>query len=178
SSPLAGLGENYPILSDLAGGIDVPETLERAIEGTISDSGEVLDSASPALRSIRSRIRSLNNRVRDTLDSIIRSSQWGKILQDQVVSIRNGRFVVPVRAEMRSQASGIVHDQSGSGATLFIEPMAVVELNNEIRTAVAQEEAEVERILLELSGRVGAAGDRLDITLASLGRVDFIMARG
>ncbi len=175
---LAGLGENYPILSDLAGGIDVPETLERAIEGTISDSGEVLDSASPALRSIRSRIRSLNNRVRDTLDSIIRSSQWGKILQDQVVSIRNGRFVVPVRAEMRSQASGIVHDQSGSGATLFIEPMAVVELNNEIRTAVAQEEAEVERILLELSGRVGAAGDRLDITLASLGRVDFIMARG
>lgn len=175
---LAGLGENYPILSDIAGGIDVPETLERAIEGTISDSGEVLDSASPALRSIRSRIRSLNNRVRDTLDSIIRSSQWGKILQDQVVSIRNGRFVVPVRAEMRSQASGIVHDQSGSGATLFIEPMAVVELNNEIRTAVAQEEAEVERILLELSGRVGAAGDRLDITLASLGRVDFIMARG
>lgn len=175
---LAALGEAYPTLSDAARGIDVPEALERAIEEAISESGEVLDRASPALRSIRSRIRSLNSRVRDTLDSIIRSPQWGRILQDPVVSIRNGRFVVPVRAEMRSHASGIVHDQSGSGATLFIEPMVVVELNNEIRAAVAQEEAEVERILMELSGRVGAARDRLDITLATLGRVDFIMARG
>ena len=85
--------------------------------------------------------------------------------------------MVPVRAEMRSHASGL-YDQSGSGATLFIEPMVVVELNNEIRSAVAQEEAEVERILMELSGRVGAARDRLDITLATLGRVDFIVARG
>jgi DNA mismatch repair protein MutS2 len=175
---LAALGEAYPVLSDAARGIDVPEALERAIEEAISESGEVLDRASPALRGIRSRIRSLNSRVRDTLDSIIRSAQWGKILQDPIVSIRNGRFVVPVRAEMRSQASGIVHDQSGSGATLFIEPMVVVDLNNEIRAAVAQEEAEVERILMELSGRVGAARDRLDITLATLGRVDFVMARG
>jgi len=175
---LAALGEAYPVLSDAARGIDVPEALERAIEEAISESGEVLDRASPALRSIRSRIRSLNSRVRDTLDSIIRSPQWGKILQDPVVSIRNGRFVVPVRAEMRSHASGIVHDQSGSGATLFIEPMVVVELNNEIRSAVAQEEAEVERILMDLSGRVGAARDRLEMTMATLGRVDFIMARG
>lgn len=175
---LVGLGESYPILCDAAGGIDVPEGLEQAIESAISESGEVLDSASPALRSLRSRIRALNNRVRDTLDSIIRSSEWGKILQDQLVSIRNGRFVVPVRAEMRSSARGIVHDQSGSGATLFVEPMAVVELNNEIRAAAAQEEAEVERILLELSARVGAVGDRLGVTLAALGRIDFIMARG
>ena len=175
---LSALGEAYPVLSDAARGIDVPEALERAIEEAISESGEVLDRASPALRSIRSRIRSLNSRVRDTLDSIIRSPQWGKILQDPVVSIRNGRFVVPVRAEMRSHASGIVHDQSGSGATLFIEPMVVVELNNEIRSAVAMEEAEVERILMELSGRVGAARDRLEMTMATLGRVDFIMARG
>ena len=171
---LAALGEAYPTLSDAARGIDVPEALERAIEEAISESGEVLDRASPALRSIRSRIRSLNSRVRDTLDSIIRSPQWGRILQDPVVSIRNGRFVVPVRAEMRSHASGIVHDQSGSGATLFIEPMAVVELNNEIRAAVAQEEAEVERILTELSGREAAATG----LTPGRGPGGFIMARG
>ncbi len=128
-----------PILSDAARNIDTFSDLEQAISRAISESGEVMDSASPALRSIRSRIRSLNAKVRDNLDSIIRSPQWSRLLQDPVVSIRNGRFVVPVRAEMRSQVPGIVHDQSASGATVFIEPMPVVELNNELRQAISQE---------------------------------------
>jgi DNA mismatch repair protein MutS2 len=175
---LLELSPEYPAFRDAAGGIEVFPDLEQAITGAISDAGEVMDSASPALRSIRARIRALNNKVRDTLESIIRSPEWGKMLQDPVVSIRNGRFVVPVKAEMRSHVPGMVHDQSASGATVFIEPMAVVELNNDLRQAVSQEEAEVARILLELSEKVAAAADRLDRTLSTLGWVDFVMARG
>lgn len=175
---LSSLGPEYPILSDAARNIDTFSDLEQAISRAISESGEVMDSASPALRSIRSRIRSLNAKVRDNLDSIIRSPQWSRLLQDPVVSIRNGRFVVPVRAEMRSQVPGIVHDQSASGATVFIEPMPVVELNNELRQAISQEEVEVDRVLTELSARVGYAGERLRMTLDAIGYVDFLKAKG
>lgn len=175
---LSGLGPEYPILSDAAGNIDTFSELEQVMSRAISESGEVMDSASPALRSIRSRIRSLNAKVRDNLDSIIRSPQWSRLLQDPIVSIRNGRFVVPVRAEMRSQVPGIVHDQSASGATVFIEPMPVVELNNELRQAISQEEAEVDRVLAELSAKVGYAGERLRMTLDAIGYVDFLKAKG
>lgn len=175
---LTELGEGFPVMTDTAMGIEPLPKLEQLISGAISESAEVMDSASSELRSARVKIRALNNKIRDTLDSIVRSQQWSKILQDPVVSLRNGRFVVPVRSEMRSQAPGIVHDQSSSGATLFIEPMAVVELNNQLRQAVAVEEAEIERILLELSNAVGDQAEKIERTLQALGAIDFIMARG
>ncbi|MEA4882501.1 MAG: endonuclease MutS2 [Clostridia bacterium] len=175
---LAELGPDYPILVDAAAGIETFGDLEHAIGAAISDSGDVLDSASSALRSIRLKIRNLNSKVRETLDSIVRSPEWGKLLQDPVVSIRNGRFVVPIRSEMRGQVSGIVHDQSASGATVFMEPMSVLELNNDLRQAIAEEEAEIERILADLSSRVAAMGDRFTRTLEAVGRIDFMVGRG
>ncbi|MGI6539978.1 MAG: endonuclease MutS2 [Bacillota bacterium] len=175
---LGSLGPEYPVLADAAADIGTFGDLEQAISRAISESGEVMDSASSALRSIRSKIRSLNAKVRDNLDSMVRSPQWSRLLQDPIVSIRNGRFVVPVRAEMRSQVPGIVHDQSASGATVFVEPMPVVELNNELRQAISQEEAEVERVLSELSAKVGSQCEQLRLTLDAIGNIDFIMAKG
>ncbi|NLM65107.1 MAG: endonuclease MutS2, partial [Firmicutes bacterium] len=172
------LGDGFPILVDMAAGIEPLSRLEDAIASAISESAEVMDSASPVLRSIRTKIRSINNRIRDTLDSIVKSAQWSKVLQDPVVSLRNGRFVVPVKAEMRGQAPGIVHDQSSSGATVFIEPMAVVELNNQLRQAVAAEEAEVERILSELSSAVAEQSPKIRRTLEAIAAIDYTMARG
>ncbi len=175
---VAALGPEYPIMVDMAGGIETMPRLEDAIATAISESAEVLDSASPALRSARVKIRSINNKIRDTLDSIVKSAQWSKLLQDPVVSLRNGRFVVPVKSEMRSQASGIVHDQSSSGATLFIEPMAIVELNNQLRQAVAVEEAEIERILTELSAAVAEQAAKIVRTLRAVTQIDYAMAKG
>lgn len=175
---ISTLGPGYPILLDMAAGIDTMPRLEDAILTAISESAEVLDSASPELRSARGKIRSINSKIRDTLDSIVRSPQWSKVLQDPVVSLRNGRFVVPVKSEMRGQAAGIVHDQSSSGATLFIEPMAIVELNNQLRQAMAVEEAEVERILMELSAAVAEQSARISRTLTAVTEIDYTMAKG
>jgi DNA mismatch repair protein MutS2 len=175
---VSALGPDYPILMDMAAGIETMPRLEDAIANAISETAEVLDSASSELRAARVKIRSINNKIRDTLDSIVRSPQWSKVLQDPVVSLRNGRFVVPVKSEMRGQAAGIVHDQSSSGATLFIEPMAVVELNNQLRQAVAAEEAEIERILTELSAAVAEQSTKIIRTLRAVTEIDYTMAKG
>ena len=115
----------------------------------------VLDDASPDLRRLRNLLRTLQNRVRDKLDSLIHGGEHQKHLQEALVTVRNGRYVIPVKQEYKANFPGIVHDQSASGATVFIEPMAVVELNNQLRTAEAEEEEEVHRVLSTLSGLVG-----------------------
>ena len=134
-------------------------TLEKRIASVFVSEEEVSDTASDTLMSIRRKIRSAGSRIRETLDKMIRSSTYQKALQENLVTMRDGRYVLPVKAEYKSTVSGLVHDTSSSGATLFIEPMAVVEANNEIRVLQSQEKAEIERILAELSALCGEQAD-------------------
>lgn len=175
---LSEQGETLTILPEWGGRLAAFPGLEREIERCIADNGEVNDSASPKLHSLRSQIKVFQNRVRDKLDSIVRSSENGKYLQDPIVTVRNERYVIPVKQEYRSLFPGIVHDQSASGATLFIEPMSVVELNNQLRVVESQEVEEVERILTELSGRVKEVQQPLTNAVAILARLDLAFAKG
>ncbi len=133
--------------------------LEERITTAIVSEEEMSDHASVALADIRRKKRSASGRVREQLDKMIRSSAYQKYLQESIVTIRAGRFVVPVRAECRGEVPGLVHDTSASGSTLFVEPMGVVEANNEIRMLESKEQAEIERILTELSVETGGFAD-------------------
>ena len=170
-------GEIFPLLKDIGSRMGQFVLLEKLISEAISDSGEVLDSASPALRLLRNKVKTLNNRIKDVLDNMIRSSETTKHLQESLVSMRNGRFVIPVKSEFKNQIPGIIHDQSASGATVFIEPMSVVEANNDLRQAIAAEETEVARILAELTNRVAEFSDSINDTVNCLGQLDFIFGR-
>src|SRR5690606_14915445 len=121
------------------------------IKNSIDDHGVVMDGASDKLRAIRQQLRSTELRIREKLEGIIRSSSAQKTLSDAIITIRNDRYVIPVKQEYRSTYAGIVHDQSSSGATLFIEPQSVVDLNNVLQEARVKEKQEIERILQELS---------------------------
>lgn len=119
--------------------------LEEKINTTVVSEEEIADAASPALHDIRRKMRAASARVRDQLDKLVRSPAYQKLLQDPIVTIRGGRFVVPVKAEHRGEVPGLVHDTSASGATVFVEPMGVVEANNELKVLASREEAEIER---------------------------------
>src|SRR5690606_29682711 len=121
--------------------------LERELERCLDEHGELKDSASPTLARIRSEIARTANRIREKMDNIIKSPQFQVMLQDNLITMRRERFVVPVKSEYRNQFKGIVHDQSASGMTLFMEPLAVVHLNNRLSELEAEEEQEIYRIL-------------------------------
>ncbi|MBQ4071320.1 MAG: endonuclease MutS2 [Clostridia bacterium] len=129
-------------------------TLEDSITRAIISEDIIADEASPALAEIRRKIRATNNRIKDTLQSYVGGARL-KYLQENIVTMRNGRYVVPVKAEYRNELKGLVHDTSSSGATLFVEPMAVVEANNELKTLTSEEEHEIDRILAALSAECG-----------------------
>ncbi|MDR7865207.1 MAG: endonuclease MutS2 [Sporomusaceae bacterium] len=166
-----------PHLEETAAAISVFRSLESAIEDTISDQGAVLDSASPELARIRREIRVTQSRVKEKLDHIIHSGEYQKLLQDAIVTIRGDRYVIPVKQEYRHAFPGIVHDQSASGATVFIEPMSVVNLNNDLKQLMAAEINEIERILRHLTAQVAAAADPLLETCRALGQIDFAFAK-
>ncbi|GAE30154.1 endonuclease MutS2 [Halalkalibacter hemicellulosilyticus] len=156
----------------------VPLTdIEKSIKQCIDDHGGVLDTASPTLRTIRQQVKSYESAVRSKLENTIRSSSMQKMLSDAIITIRNDRFVIPVKQEYRSSFGGIVHDQSASGATLFIEPQAVVTINNQLREAKSKEEREIERILTELTGQVAEVAQELLENVSILGELDFIFAK-
>ncbi|HZK18400.1 MAG TPA: endonuclease MutS2 [Clostridia bacterium] len=169
--------DRYPLLADLASGLESFATLEKDILKSISPSGEVLDEASPALSQIRRKSVRLQEKIRERLEHIIRSPQYMKYLQDPIVTIREGRYVIPVKQEYRSSVPGIIHDQSASGATLFVEPMGIVDSNNEVRRLGAEEKLEIQRILKAFSIRVQAIAESLDNITKTLGYLDFIMAK-
>jgi len=143
-------------LDALFGGISANKYLEEAIGNVVLSEDRVADHASPALADIRRKIRVQESNVRARLESMTRSSAYSKFLQESLVTMRGGRFVVPVKAEYRGEIPGLVHDASASGATVFVEPMAVVEANNEIKVLQGKEREEIERILAELSLLAGS----------------------
>lgn len=165
------------LLFNLSDALSEQKTLEDAIKRCIDDSAEVLDSASPELASIRRELRGGEVRIREKLDAMIRSSSVSKMLQDQLITIRGDRFVIPVKAEYRAHFGGIVHDQSGSGATLFIEPESIVAMNNKLRETRLREEREIEVILQKLTALVGEQAELLLYDGDVLGQLDFIFAK-
>ncbi|GGA38211.1 endonuclease MutS2 [Paenibacillus physcomitrellae] len=176
---LAALHEDEPIpmLFQLTEDLSDQKALEDAIKRCIDDNAEVLDTASPALAQIRRELRGGEGRIREKLDTMIRSSNVSKMLQDQLITIRNDRFVIPVKAEYRSYFGGIVHDQSGSGATLFIEPESIVAMNNKLRETRLAEEREIEVILQKLTALVGEQSELLFYDCEVLAELDFIFAK-
>src|SRR5690625_23062 len=169
------LDEELPILRSLANQISHLKELEREIKSCIDDRGQMLDSASEKLRGLRSAMRTFEGRVREKLDQIIRSKS--SMLSDAIVTIRNNRYVLPVKQEHRGSIGGIVHDQSASGQTLFIEPKSVVDLNNQLQETVAKEELEIERILRVLSESIASKKEYLTENVLTLGEIDFIFSR-
>jgi len=169
--------ETYPLLGKIGAALDYYNTIENNIFTAILPGAEVSDSASGALAAIRRKLSRTRGSVKEQLEKLTRSAAFQKYLQDPIVTIREDRYVVPVKLEYRSQVRGIVHDQSSSGATIFIEPMAVIEPNNEIRRLQVEEKEEIIKILRDLSGQVGAAADSIRLSLEGLGHLEFIMAK-
>ena len=157
--------------------LDAAPALAERIARSIDDVGEILDSASAELGAIRKRLRTAQDRVRERLNAMLRSSAMAGIIGEPIVTVRAGRYVIPIRAEAKGRVKGIVHDQSASGATLFVEPLTVVELNNTWTEAALAEEREEERILEELSRLVEDHAEALRDSLAALARADVWMAR-
>ena len=151
--------------------------VEEEIFRCILAEDEIADAASPRLNALRRQIRSCNDRVRDKLNGMLHSASMKTYLQEPIITVRNGRYVLPVRQEYRSMVPGLLHDQSGSGATLFIEPMAVVEIGNELKRMQSEEQEEILRILSALTQMVAPEADALLQTLEIMAELDCIFAR-
>lgn len=172
-----GKAGNYPALSEIAQGIIECPKLVTEIERCISNQGEVLDSASPTLARVRRQLAVARDRVLEKLSRLLTSPDAAGYLQEPIITQRGGRYVVPIKAEYRGRMQGIVHDQSASGATLFVEPLAIVDLGNQWREHQLEEQREVERILRELTTLVAAHGTEIQGTVAALARLDLAFAK-
>jgi len=170
-------GWRGPHLEAIRDELDPAPELGARITRSLDEAGEILDAASQELAAIRRRLRTSQDRVRERLNAMLRSSALAGVIGEPIVTVRAGRYVIPVRAEAKGRVKGIVHDQSSSGATLFIEPLSVVELNNAWTEATLAEQAEEERILEALSRDVEARAEALRASLAALARADLWMAR-
>ncbi|MCL1905542.1 MAG: endonuclease MutS2, partial [Clostridiales bacterium] len=169
---------SYPITGGLGHSLTVLKSVESAVEKSIGADGQVLDSASDRLNQLRRRMRVASERVKERLEHIIRNASTSKYLQDALVTMREGRYVVPVKQEYRAQIPGVTHDVSASGATLFIEPLAVLELNNELAALSREEESEIAAILRGLSLLLSGFSAELTADLNLLTELDFIFAKG
>ena len=170
--------EEAPALAEYGASMQDFSRLEKQLNSAISDKGEIKDSASTKLAGLRTGIFVAKKRVKEKLDTILHDPNNQKYFQDQLVTMREERYVIPVKQEYKFNFPGIVHDQSASGATLFIEPMAVVNLNNDIKKYMLEEQQEMERILRTLSENVAANAEALDTSLGILAQLDLISAKG
>jgi len=165
-----------PELSSLLKGFHPHKEIISSIERAVEPNGEITDSASPQLSLIRKRIRVIKGRLKDKLASIMTSSLGRNILQEPFVTLRDGRFVLPVKQEEKGRMKGVIHDRSASGATLFIEPLTAVNMNNQLRELLSEEKGEEERILRELADNLRAKLDELEEELGLLGEIDLLWA--
>lgn len=169
--------EKPGLLSMMANRLAAHRSIEEEIARCILSEDEIADNASPELARIRRQMRITNERMRDKLNAMIKSTAYQKYLQEPIITVRNGRFALPVKAEFRTQISGLVHDQSGSGATLFIEPAAAVELGNELRRLQSEEQVEIGRILAGLTALLDPVAEELYASLNILGTLDVIFSK-
>jgi DNA mismatch repair protein MutS2 len=170
------LRESMPMLANIAARLSDLRGMEQDINHAIDPGGEIRDDASPKLHQVRRDLRIAQDRLLSQLQSLLHAMRSS--LTDGVITQRNGRYVLPVRSDERGRVKGIVHDQSASGATLFIEPMPIVEAGNRIRGLEAEERHEIERILRELSNRVAIHHEEIDASVASLAELDLHLAKG
>ena len=164
-------------IKPLISGIYIDNELENSIYESILGENEVSDNASSALKSIRQSIRNCNDRIRQKLNSYVTSSEYSNYLQDSLITMRNNRYVIPLKSEYSRQIKGLVHDQSSSGATVYVEPMAIVELNNELRALNAEENNEIERILQFFSQKIAYVCENLTSSYKTVAFVDTIFAK-
>lgn len=169
---------SFEILEELCSGIYTDKEIEDKIYEIIISDEEIADDASSELKRIRREIQLRQNSVKNKINQMVSSSVMQKYLQEAIVTMRNDRYVIPVRKEYRGMVKGIIHDQSSTGSTLFIEPAAIVEMTNEISGLKAEEKKEVERILLELSGIIGSIDSQMLENQEILTELDFIFAKG
>ena len=169
--------ENLPLLSSLASNIPELGHLDSEIGAAISPAGEVLDYASPLLGRLRAEVRQAQSRLHDIMERNLRRFQRSEVVQEPLITQRNGRMVLLIKTEMRYRVQGIVHDVSDSGATVFVEPMAAVDMGNRWREARLAEDREVERVLRQLSIRVGETGEDLMLALDIVARLDLDVAK-
>ena len=169
--------EDFPILEGLFSSLYTNEGVISKISSSIIDENTIDDKASPELQKIRKKIRNLEQDIRSKLNSMIHSSSFSKYVQENVVTIRNDRFVIPIKEEYRSQVKGFVHDVSNAGSTLFIEPISIFELNNEINQLRLAEEVEIEKILQQLTSLFYPYIEELKTDVEVIGTLDFIFAK-
>lgn len=169
--------KDCPILADMAMGLFENETLEKKIFDAFLSETEVADNASNELRAIRIRIRKLNDNVRSKLQLFITSPQYSKYLQDNIITVRGDRYVIPVKSDCKGTIPGLVHDQSASGSTLFVEPMQIVELNNELKVELVNEQLEIERILRNFSNQIESCADGITYSYNTIVDMDMVFAK-
>ncbi len=170
--------DTYPVMFGLADRIHNHVELEKHIELCIISESLISDNASSELKKIRRSIESKNTAIRNKLESMITSPVYQKYLQDSLITIRQDRFVIPVKSEHKNQVKGLVHDQSAKGSTFYIEPLAVVELNNELRELHIDEQKEIERILRMLTGEVALVAGSIGDNIEAMSKIDFLFAKG
>ncbi|MCS6847449.1 MAG: endonuclease MutS2 [Anaerolineae bacterium] len=174
---LSRFGAIYPQLTTITNAIEPSGALVAEINRCIDDSGEVRDTASPELAAIRREVRVVHDRLLAKLQRMVSDASNAPYLQEALITQRGGRYVIPVKADFKGRIPGVVHDQSASGMTLFIEPLATLELNNEWRELQLAEEREVRRILAALSGWVGAEAESIIRTVEAIARFDLALAK-
>ncbi|MGN0792921.1 MAG: endonuclease MutS2 [Aristaeellaceae bacterium] len=170
--------DNTPLLKSKAQSLVSVRHIEDDITTAILSEEEIADRASTELMNIRRHLRGAMERIKEKLNQMVRNPNFQKYLTDTIVTVRNDRYVIPVRADSRAMVPGLVHDQSATGATLFIEPMAAVEMGNELRQWEAKEKQEIERILAALSAEIAPYAESLRVTVEVLSELDFIFAKG
>lgn len=169
--------KDCPLLADMAMGLFENETLEKKIFDAFLSETEVADNASNELRAIRIRIRKLNDNVRSKLQFFITSPKYSKYLQDNIITVRGDRYVIPVKSDCKGTIPGLVHDQSASGSTLFVEPMQIVELNNELKVELVNEQLEIEKILRNFSNQIEGCADGITYSYNTVVDMDMVFAK-
>lgn len=169
--------DRISLLKEKANTIYINKKLEDDINAAIISDTEVSDNASPELRSIRIKMRKISEGIKAKLNNYVNSVTYSKYIQDNIITVRNDRYVIPLKAEYKGMIPGLIHDQSSSGATLYVEPMVIVEMNNDLKTALLEENAEIERILRAFTVRIGSEVGLIRYTFEVITELDVIFAK-